>query len=282
MHLHVNQDGKAIMDWEGRNPEEFEDSITHLIVSLLEKQRECKYIVKEKEKSTPQGAKKRINNHIIAQIGRKSQKGINMAQIERKIKESMSWEEIGQIIYEGRSREVFGEKGSISVEIEGVGTAIFDIIGYDVEKLMDSGKHSMTLWMRDLLFEEMPFSAEGNNKWEESDIRKHINSEEFINRFETGFRELICPVYKDNGECIDTVDRIFLLSKEELEGGYEYINTEADRVKVDENGETDVHWTRSAYRGSALCAWCVSTSGGVGGSDAYWAHRFSPACVIAR
>lgn len=53
MHLYVNQDGKSIMDWEGKNPEEFEDSITHLIVSLLEKQRECKYIVKEKEKSTP-------------------------------------------------------------------------------------------------------------------------------------------------------------------------------------------------------------------------------------
>lgn len=53
MHLYVNQDGKTIMDWEGRNPEEFEDSITHLIVSLLEKQRECKYIFKEKEKKAP-------------------------------------------------------------------------------------------------------------------------------------------------------------------------------------------------------------------------------------
>ena len=205
-----------------------------------------------------------------------------MAQIERKIKESMSWEEIGQIIYEGRSREVFGGKGSISVEMEGVGTVIFDIIGYDAEKLMDPGKHSMTLWMRDLLFEGMPFSVEGNNKWEESDIRKHINSEEFINRFETGFRELICPVYKDNGERIDTVDRFFLLSKEELEGGYEYIKTEADRVKVDENGETDVHWTRSAYRGSASHAWFVHASGNVDINNAYCAYRFSPACVIAR
>lgn len=205
-----------------------------------------------------------------------------MAQIERKIKESMSWEEIGQIVYEGRAREFFGERGSISVEIEGVGTAIFDIIGYDAEKLMDSGKHSMTLWMRDLLFEERPFSTEGNNKWEESDIRKHINSEEFINRFETGFRELICPVYKDNGDYVDTVDRFFLLSKKELEGGYEYINTEADRVKVDENGETDVHWTRSASRGGANRAWYVDTSGSVGSGHANWAYRFSPACVIAR
>ena len=194
----------------------------------------------------------------------------------------LTWEELGEIIEAGKAKEFFGGEGSISVEMEGVGTVIFDIIGYDAEKLMDPGKHSMTLWMRDLLFEGMPFSVEGNNKWEESDIRKHINSEEFINRFETGFRELICPVYKDNGERIDTVDRFFLLSKEELEGGYEYINTEADRVKVDENGETDVHWTRSAYRGGAYSTWCVYPSGNVGSSGAYWASRFSPACVIAR
>lgn len=206
-----------------------------------------------------------------------------MAQIERKIKESMSWEEIGQIIYEGRSREVFGEKGSISVEVEGIGTVIFDIIGYDAEKLMDPGKHSMTLWMRDLLFEEIPFSAEGNNKWEDSDIRKYLQSDSFIKRFEPGFRKLLSPVYKDNGKFPETYDVFFLLSKEELEGGYEYIKTEADRVKVDENGETDVHWTRSATRGTARYAWYVSTSGYVYcGISANWAGRFSPACVIAR
>lgn len=203
-----------------------------------------------------------------------------MAQIERKIKESMSWEEIGQIIYEGRSREVFGEKGSISVEIEGVGTAIFDIIGYDAEKLMDPGKHSMTLWMRDLLFEEMPFSAGGNNKWEDSDIRKYLQSDSFIKRFEPGFRKLLSPVYKDNGEAPKTLDIFFLLSKEELEGGYEFIKTEADRVKIDENGETDWHWTRSSSRGDAKLAWCVLPSGGVNYNYANWAARFSPACVI--
>lgn len=101
--------------------------------------------------------------------------------------------EIKKALSNGTARELFGGAGSISVEVEGIGTAIFDIIGYDSEKLAGKdSKHSMTLWMRDLIL-EMKFSTEGNNKWEESDIRKHINSEEFINRFETGFRELICP-----------------------------------------------------------------------------------------
>lgn len=199
----------------------------------------------------------------------------------KQCEDKLTWEELGEIIEAGKAKEFFGGKGSIFVEMEGVGAVTFDIIGYDAEKLAE-GKHSMTLWMRDLLFEKMPFSAEDNNKWEESDIRKHINSEEFINRFETGFRELICPVYKDNGECIDTVDHFFLLSKEELEGGYEYINTEADRIKVDKNGETDWHWTRSASRGDALNPWYVRTSGYVSYNTAHWAGRFSPACVIAR
>lgn len=196
--------------------------------------------------------------------------------------DKLTWEELGKIIEAGKAKEFFGGKGSISVEMEGVGVAVFDIIGYDAEKLAEDKQHSITLWMRNLILDKMAFSTEDNNKWEESDIRKHINSEEFINRFETGFRELICPVYKDNGECIDTVDRFFLLSKEELEGGYEYINTEADRVKVDENGETDVHWTRSASRGSASGTWYVYASGLVGNISASWAYRFSLACVIAR
>lgn len=196
--------------------------------------------------------------------------------------DKLTWEELGEIIEVGKVKEFFGGKGSISVEMDGVGVVVFDVIGYDAEKLAEDKQHSITLWMRDLILDKMKFSTEGNNKWEESDIRKHINSEEFINRFETGFRELICPVYKDNGDYVDTVDRFFLLSKEELEGGYEYINTEADRVKVDENGETDVHWTRSAYRGYANNAWYVGASGNVGISYAGWASRFSAACVIAR
>ena len=196
--------------------------------------------------------------------------------------DKLTWEELGEIIEAGKAKKFFGGKGSISVEMEGVGAAVFDIIGYDAEKLAEDKQHSVTLWMRNLILNKMAFSTEDNNKWEESYIRKHINSEEFINRFETGFRELICPVYKDNGDYVDTVDRFFLLSKEELEGGYEYINTEKDRVKVDKNGETDWHWTRSACRGGAFGTWCVSASGYVNNYGAYWANRFSPACVIAR
>lgn len=197
-------------------------------------------------------------------------------------KDKVTWEQLEEIIEAGKAKEFFGGKGSISVEMEGVGAVTFDIVGYDAEKLAKDKQHSITLWMRNLIFDRMEFSTEGSNKWEESDVRKYLNSEGFINSFETGFRELICPVYKDNGERIDTVDRFFLLSKEELEGGYEYINTEADRIKVDKYGETDDHWTRSAYPGSDCSTWYVTDNGAFSTRRASWTYRFFPACVIAR
>lgn len=190
--------------------------------------------------------------------------------------------EIKKALSNGTARELFGGAGSISVEVEGIGTAIFDIIGYDSEKLADKDKkHSMTLWMRDLLFDEMAFDEEGSNRWENSSIRKYINSKAFIERFEPGFRKLLSPVYKKNDDRADTKDTFFLLSKEELEGGYEFFKTERDRVKVNKKGETDWHWTRSAGRGGAGNPWYVDTSGYVNYSNAIWARRFSPACVIS-
>lgn len=197
-------------------------------------------------------------------------------------KDKVTWEQLEEIIEAGKAKEFFGGKGSIFVEMEGVGAVTFDIIGYDAEKLVEDKQHSITLWMRNLILDKMAFSTEGNNKWEDSDIRKYLQSDSFIKRFEPGFRELLSPVYKDNGESSETYDVFFLLSKEELEDGYEFIKTEADRVKADKDGETDWHWTRSANRGGANGTWCVHTSGYVGSYGANWANRFSPACVIAR
>lgn len=191
--------------------------------------------------------------------------------------------EIKKAFSNGTARELFGGVGSISVEVEEIGTVIFDIIGYDSEKLVDKdSKHSMTLWMRDLLFDEMAFDEEGSNRWENSSLRKHINSDAFVEHFEPGFRELLSPVYKRNGDRADTEDIFFLLSKEELEDGYyEFVKTERDCVKANKKGETDWHWTRSANRGPAGNTWYVGASGTVGHYDAIWAYRFSLACVIS-
>ena len=60
-------------------------------------------------------------------------------------KDKVTWEQLEEIIEAGKAKEFFGGKGSISVEMEGVGAAIFDVIGYDVEKLAEDKHHSITL-----------------------------------------------------------------------------------------------------------------------------------------
>ena len=140
----------------------------------------------------------------------------------------------------------------------------------------------MTLAVRDLIFDPMPFSKNGNNSWEESDIRKHINSEEFINRFEPEFRELLCEVYKDNGpRGKETIDTFFLPSMSELNGGYEFFKNEKTRVKVNDEGETCWYWTRSARLGSAHYVHLVHPSGYCVIATAHGGGRCLPACTIA-
>ena len=67
------------------------------------------------------------------------------------LEKETTFTEIKKALSNGTARELFGGVGSISVEVEEIGTVIFDIIGYDSEKLVDKdSKHSMTLWMHSL------------------------------------------------------------------------------------------------------------------------------------
>lgn len=193
------------------------------------------------------------------------------------------WAEFKNYLKMGRAKEFFGDNASLEVQVEGLGAVVFDVLDYDKEKLADTNKkHSVTLAVRDLIFDPMPFNKNGNNSWEESDIRKHINSEEFINRFEPEFRELLCKVYKDNGpKGKETIDTFFLPSVEEVKGGYVFFENEKKRVKITPEGEMCWYWTRSAGPGVVRNTWYVSPSGNVRYYTASWAYRFCPACVIA-
>lgn len=194
-----------------------------------------------------------------------------------------TWEEFKNYLKMGEAREFFGENASMEVQVEDFGTVVFDVLDYDKEKLVDKNKkHSVTLAVRDLIFDPMPFSENGGNEWETSDIRKYINGEDFISRFEPEFRELLCKVYKDNGpKGKETIDAFFLPSVEEMKGGYVFFENEKKRVKITPEGETNWYWTRSAYRGYACYSWCVNPSGSICNLNASWTLRFCPACVIA-
>ena len=62
---------------------------------------------------------------------------------------------------------------------------------------------------------------------------------------------------------------------------YQRFRSERDCVKVNQEQETEWHWTRSASRDNAYGTWSVNASGYVGYYyDAVYSIRFAPACVI--
>lgn len=194
-----------------------------------------------------------------------------------------TWEQIEEILAAGKARETFGEDGQITVQVEGIGTALLNILDYDKDKAADSDMRTMTLQFADLPFDEMPFDENDCTKWEESSIRRNMNSIGFKERFEEGFRRLLVPVLKENGDRKATLDTFFLLSVEEMKGEekkYQRFRSERDCVKVNPKKETDWHWTRSADRGNANVTWSVSASGYVVSIGAVYSFRFAPACVI--
>lgn len=194
-----------------------------------------------------------------------------------------TWGQIEEILAAGKARETFGEDGQITVQVEGIGTALLNILDYDKDKTADPDMRTMTLQFTDLLFDEMQFDEKGSNKWEESSIRRNINSTAFKEKFEEGFRRLLVPVLKENGDREATLDTFFLLSVEEMkdeEKKYQRFRSERDCVKVNPEHETEWHWTRSANRGSSCYAWYMLSSGYVGYGNAFDACRCAPACVI--
>ena len=104
-----------------------------------------------------------------------------------------TWEQIEEILAAGKARETFGEDGQITVQVEGIGTALLNILDYDKDKAADPDMRTMTLQFTDLPFGEMPFDENGCNKWEESSIRRNMNS--------IGFKER--RVQKTPGSCAE-------------------------------------------------------------------------------
>lgn len=199
-----------------------------------------------------------------------------------------TWENLKYYIKIGKAKEFFGKNPSMEVQVEGFGMVVFDVLDYDKEEIAEAGKkHSVTLAVRDLIFDSMPFKNECHeweeyNKWGESDIRKYINSKAFISRFESNFRELLCKVYKDNGtEEKKTIDTFFLLSENELNGRYEFFKNEKSRIKVNSKGETGWYWTRTAAIDSAYTVRVVWPTGTYYYADASRDFCCLPACVIA-
>ena len=203
-----------------------------------------------------------------------------MATLERCEKQRFTLDELQAIIKAGKARDYMTEGNQIYLLFDGKEVP-YDVIGIDVEKpATQNVKHTVTIQAHTLL-EERVYNSKGND-WKSSEMREYLNSTSFFERFGEDLRPYLVPVIKDvDGE--ESTELVFLLSKEEFKEDttpYPYYKKEINRVKADENGCTDWHITRSAYRGGGCSTWYVYTSGVVNSYLAYYAWRCAPACVI--
>lgn len=206
-------------------------------------------------------------------------------KIRKTIENEYAWSQVKEILAAGKAREEFGLGGEFTVIVEGIGEVVMQILDFDKERVAIPNKnHNMTVMFRDLVLEERPFDKDSKNVWRTSSLRAELNSPDFVNRFEEGFRKLIVPVLKDNTDGVDTEDVFFLASKDELKDEkkrYAFFGTERDCVKVNKDGETEWHWTRSAYRGSSCSVWGVSGTGLVTSHYAVSSGRCAPLVVLS-
>lgn len=131
-------------------------------------------------------------------------------------------------------------------------------------KILEITPDSALLWKCAGPGDNMPINKNGSNEYEGSDMQKYLR-EEFPLTVPEELREVV------------TEEGFFLLSLEEIK---KYMPRPADRVFVNEDGETDWWWTRSAYRGYAYNTWYVNAGGYVNSYYASYAYRCAPACRI--
>lgn len=204
-----------------------------------------------------------------------------MATLKTFEKQRFTLRELHEIVKVGKAREYMNEESQIYLLFDGKEVP-YDVIGIDVDKPVNQNiKHTITIQAHTLL-EERVYNSSGND-WATSEMREYLNSTAFFKRFGEDLRPYLVPVIKEtNGE--ESTELVFLLSKEEFKEDttpYPYYKKEINRVKADENGCTDWHITRSAYRGNGCFSWSVTTSGNVSGDgSAYYAWRSAPACAI--
>lgn len=211
-------------------------------------------------------------------------------QINKMFKSDViSLEDLRTIVRNGEARNVITEGDQLCINFDGE-IVPYDVIGIDVDKAADEKiVHTITIQAHELI-EEHQFSTKGNtednyikfNKWEDSEIRAYLNSDEYAIRC-SKLDEYAIPVIKDNTDGKTTEDKFFLLSASEYDAQstpYPYYKDKPHRAaKHAKNDFNDYQFTRSAY-GNGNFVWYISGSGDISYDLATSALPCAPACVI--
>ena len=190
-------------------------------------------------------------------------------------------DELSAIVKSGNAREHYNLYDTVHI-----GDYELQIIGFDHDEdcnvdsldvmFRDESPHTITLMAKTLLPARCMHNGACENGWIDTDLRKYLNTE-FINTLPQELVSHICTIEKEthnyDGKLFKTKDRLFIPSESELFGSaiwsdyedgprYEAFATCADRIRLDEDGDGDWYWSRSARGGYSTYFAYVSYVGG--------------------
>ena len=143
------------------------------------------------------------------------------------------------------------------------------IIGINHDELADgSGKAGLTFLCDGVVNRtagHMNSNPTNSGGWEKSDLRKMINSSEYLNKFDDSFTSLIVPVKKvsnnigggranKDAKCTTTIDKLFVLSYSEIvptsywEAEFPWTSSEGYQYEAFKGKVTDNHGANTALR----------------------------------
>ena len=197
--------------------------------------------------------------------------------------------EAAEIVRDGRAREVFSIHDTITC-----GGYELEVIGINHDKADgDVGRPTMTLMAKTLLPAHRWHDGACERGWIDSEIRDWLNNV-FFAELPDEITQHVWSVRKTThnsyGEAFETTDELFLPSESEMFGSaiwaecedgprYEAFATAKDRLRFDEDGDSDWYWTRSSVRGGySTYAANVSSYGGASSNGASHASVRVPLC----
>ena len=200
-----------------------------------------------------------------------------------------SWGEIATLSQSGMADKLFNVGDEKEFQLNDGPTIHARIIGFNHDQSDITLPLGITFETVETLDKDYQMNKKNTNDggWAESYLRKMLNSDIYGEALPGDLREVIKPCTKltfNDGELSETVDRLFVLSEQEVfgrktwsNGGegkwYEYYRREnTDYFKCKQNGEGDWRWERSPCPSGATGFCGVGSGGGAyrsGASGAY-------------
>lgn len=200
-----------------------------------------------------------------------------------------SWGEITMYAHSGMARELFALGDTKTATLTDGTTIHVRIIGFNHDDAESGGKLPITFEMVETLNEDCQMNDTMTNKggWEKSGLRSKLNNHVFSHLLPDDLKAVIKPCVKHtradgtkDASLNETVDKLFILSEQELYGRTFYSGGKEGRwydwykqeyisyVKCKQNGERDWRWLRSPGSGDTNDFCSVYSNGNAASGDA--------------